>query len=163
MELSVVIPTYQRSAELRRCLDGLAAQTRMPAEVLVMAHDDDARTWEVLSDAPKDLPVRGIPRDSAGVVAALNAALHTAVGELVAITDDDAVARPHWLERLERRFRADARLGGVGGRDMVHDAAGSGVGAEPVVGVIRRYGRVIGNHHLGTGGARRVELLKGVN
>jgi GT2 family glycosyltransferase len=96
-------------------------------------------------------------------VVALNAALQAAAGELVAITDDDAVARPDWLERLERRFQADKRIGGVGGRDVVHDASGSGVGAEQVVGVVRRYGRVIGNHHLGTGGARRVELLKGVN
>src|SRR6266852_7567033 len=137
MELSVVIPTYQRPAELRRCLGGLAAQKRMPAEVLVMAHGDDAPTWEVLGDAPKDLPVRGIPRDAAGVVAALNAALQGAAGELVAITDDYAVARRDWLERLERRFQADVRLGGVGGRDVVHDASGSGVGAAPVVGVIR--------------------------
>src|SRR5437773_9957969 len=104
MELSVVIPTYQRAGELRRCLRGLAAQTRMPAEVLVTARGDDTRSWEVLGDAPQDLPVRGLTRDAAGLVAALNAALCAAAGELVAITDDDAVPRPDWLERLERRF-----------------------------------------------------------
>src|SRR2546421_10109259 len=107
MELSVIVPTYRRPAELRRCLGGLAAQKRLPAEVLVVARGDDARTWEVLGDAPEELPVRGIPVDAAGVVAALNAALQLAAGELVAITDDDAVARPDWLERLERRFQAD--------------------------------------------------------
>jgi cellulose synthase/poly-beta-1,6-N-acetylglucosamine synthase-like glycosyltransferase len=163
MDLSVVVPTYRRPAELRHCLEGLAAQKRLPGEVLVMARGDDAQTWEVLSDAPAALSVRGVRVDAAGVVVALNAALNAAAGDLVAITDDDAVARPDWLERVERYLRADARLGGVGGRDVVHDASGSGVGTEPVVGVIRRYGRVIGNHHLGTGGGRRVELLKGVN
>src|SRR5689334_18557055 len=120
MEPTVIVPTYRRPTELRRCLSGLDDQKRMPAVGLVMTHVDDAPTWEVLGDAPKELPVRGVARDAAGVVVALNTALQAAAGDLVAITDDDAVARPDWIERLEQCFRADSRLGGVGGRDVVH-------------------------------------------
>lgn len=163
LSVSVLVPSYRRPEDLGRCLEGLAAQTRPPDEVLVVVREGDTATWEALDGAPEEVPVRGFAVSEPGVVFALNSAFDTAQSDLVAITDDDAVPRPDWLQRIEAALGADRRLGAVGGRDVVHDEAGSGVGAEPVVGVIRPYGRVVGNHHLGVGGPRRVELLKGVN
>ena len=163
MDLSVVVPTYRRPAELSRCLGGLAAQERQPEEVVIVARGEDAETWRALAGAPATLPVRPLRVGAAGVVRALNAALDVASGDLIAITDDDAVPRPDWLRRLESRFVDDERVGGVGGRDLVHEHGVTRNASVPVVGRVRWYGRVIGNHHLGSGPPRRVELLKGVN
>lgn len=162
-DVSVVVPTYRRPAELRRCLDGLAAQRRPPREVLVVARGDDTPTRDVLSSTQASLPVRAVRVDAPGVIGALNAGLEAAAGELIAITDDDAVPRLDWLARLGACFRDDVRVGGVGGRDIVHERGVALDGARAMVGRVRWYGRVVGNHHLGTGAARRVELLKGVN
>jgi cellulose synthase/poly-beta-1,6-N-acetylglucosamine synthase-like glycosyltransferase len=80
----------------------------------------------------------------------------------VAITDDDAVPRPEWLELIERHMQTDPRVGGVGGRDWVHRPDGVVEGSAETIGRVR-YGRVVGNHHLGAGDPREVDVLKGVN
>jgi hypothetical protein len=59
--------------------------------------------------------------------------------------------------------RADPTLGGVGGRDWVHHNGVLEAGERAVVGRVLWYGRVVGNHHLGIGGAREVDILKGAN
>jgi cellulose synthase/poly-beta-1,6-N-acetylglucosamine synthase-like glycosyltransferase len=98
--------------------------------------------------------------DAPGVTVSLNAGLDAATGDVMAITDDDAVPRADWLARMMRHFERDPQVGGVGGRDWVQ---GEQNGAQTVVGKVRWYGRVIGNHHLGVGESREVDLLKGAN
>lgn len=98
-----------------------------------------------------------------GVVAAMNGGLDTAQGDLIVFTDDDVVPRPDWLERIETHVQVDDRVGGVGGRDWIHTDSGVDTGAASTVGRVRWYGRVIGNHHLGVGGPREVDVLKGAN
>jgi glycosyltransferase involved in cell wall biosynthesis len=98
-----------------------------------------------------------------GQVNALNAGLAAAAGDVVAITDDDAVPRPDWLERIERHFSSDPMVGGVGGRDWVHHGLEVDERSAQLVGKIQWFGRIVGNHHLGTGAARDVDILKGAN
>lgn len=105
--LSVIVPTYRRTMELRRCLVGLEQQRVRPLEVLVVARKSDSATLALLDEYGRttDLPLRILTIDRPGVVAALNLALDNAHGDFVAMTDDDAVPRPDWIERLRRRFR----------------------------------------------------------
>src|SRR5207247_3046342 len=70
---------------------------------------------------------------------------------------------PDWIQRIELHFQRDDELGGVGGRDWVHRAAKVENGAAATVGRVRWYGRVIGNHHVGVGEQREVDVLKGAN
>jgi len=164
MRVSVVVPTWRRPADLSRCLAGLAAQTRTPDEVVVVVRGEDAETWELLRHADHgQLAVRGARVEVSGVVAALDTGLRAAEGDVVAITDDDSVPRPDWLARIERRLRDEPGVGGVGGRDYVHEGGKVLDDGRPEVGRVRWFGRVIGNHHLGVGPARDVDLLKGVN
>ncbi|MFP3693651.1 glycosyltransferase family 2 protein, partial [Burkholderia sp. SIMBA_048] len=60
-------------------------------------------------------------------------------------------------------FSADPRLGGLGGRDWMHLKGSAVYGERPIVGKIARSGKVIGNHHLGAGEAREVDVLKGAH
>jgi hypothetical protein len=99
----------------------------------------------------------------AGGAPAVSAGLAAARGEIVAVTDDDAVPRPDWLAGIVERLEADPGLGGVGGRDWIHRGGEVWEGERTQVGMVRWYGRVVGDHHLGVGGARDVHLLKGVN
>jgi glycosyltransferase involved in cell wall biosynthesis len=163
LRVAVVVPTFRRPDDLRRCLEGLSAQTRPADEVLVVTREEDAETRQALSSQDMPLEVRRVDVFEAGVVAALTAGLDAVRADVVAITDDDAVPAPDWLARIERHFRSDATVAAVGGRDRVHEAGRVLNGARHEVGRVRWYGRVIGNHHLGVGGPRAVELLKGVN
>lgn len=156
MQVSVIVPTYGRPGQLADCLDGLEAQTLQPLKILVVVRKGDRPTKDALA-ARESGRVEAVEVEG-GYVAALNAGLAAAVGEIVAFTDDDAVPRPDWLGKTAEHFLADAGTGGVGGRDLVTDE-------EPtsVVGRVTWYGRVVGNHHRGAGPPRPVDSLKGVN
>ena len=160
MRVSVLVPSYGRPDALRRCLDAIGAQSRLADEVLVGVRADDAPTVAVVEQArAAGLAVRAAVTHEVGVVAAMQAALDAATGDIIALTDDDARPRPDWVAGLLEHFAADARAGGVGGRDWQPTERWD----EPRVGIVQWFGRVIGNHHLGAGPARAVDVLKGAN
>jgi glycosyltransferase involved in cell wall biosynthesis len=169
MLITVLVPTYHRPDDLARCLAALQKQTRLADEVVVVVRDTDAKTWELLDSFPSgSLPLRKVVVTVPGVVLAMNAGLDIAQGDIIALTDDDAAPHNDWLERIEAHFVADEQVGGVGGRDWLylgtelHDAT-SHPGASNVVGRLQWFGNLIGNHHIGEGEPREVDVLKGVN
>jgi len=162
MRASVLIPTYRRPDDLRRCLAGLGAGTRRPDEILVVHRPDDHASAAVVAEFDM-LPVRALPIDRPGQVAAINRGLGYATGDFIALIDDDAIPYPDWLERIERWYAQHPRVGGVGGRDVVHQGPPPPPPSEGRVGLISWYGRMIGNHHIGLGDPRPVHVLKGAN
>jgi glycosyltransferase involved in cell wall biosynthesis len=158
--VSVVVPSYRRPDSLRRCLDGIHAQSRTPDEVVVVRRSDDEATRSVLIE-PRAARLVEVTVEKRGVLAAMLAGVRAARGEIVAFLDDDAVPRSDWLELILRHFE-DQRVGAVGGRDVIHpyDAAAT---LTEEVGRVTNWGKLIGNHHIGKGPARQVMLLKGVN
>jgi glycosyltransferase involved in cell wall biosynthesis len=162
--LSTLIPTYRRPQDLVRCLEALKQQTRPTDELLVVVRDTDAETWAFLEAFKPDLlPLRSVTVSIPGQVAALNAGLAAAKGDIIAITDDDAIPYVDWLERIEAHFLSDDHVGGVGGRDWVYHGQQLEDGKQEVVGRVQWFGRVTANHHLGEGAPREVDILKGVN
>ncbi|MFF6807542.1 glycosyltransferase [Streptomyces sp. NPDC012616] len=103
VRISVLIPTRNRAADLRRCLGGLAeCTTRLPAGVTlhqVIVVDDASTGPDATSPArDSDLPVvllRNPERLGAGASRRLG--VEVADGEVLAFLDDDAVPRGDWL------------------------------------------------------------------
>ena len=85
---TVLIPTYRRPRELRECLDAVLGQTAPPEQVIVIRRDSDKDTARVLS---YENAVEEVVVSQGGTVAALCAGLSHASGDVVAVTDDDAV------------------------------------------------------------------------
>jgi glycosyltransferase involved in cell wall biosynthesis len=164
MKISVVVPTYRRTQDLGRCLAALKKQVRHVDELWVIVRDTDEESHVFLQNFDKEsLPLQIATVTAVGVVAAMNIGLESCTGDIVAFTDDDAGPHPDWLQRIESYFLADPRVAGVGGRDWVYHGTELEDGAEPVVGKLQWFGRLVGNHHIGNGGARDVDVLKGVN
>ncbi|MEG4990040.1 glycosyltransferase [Microcoleus sp. BR0-C5] len=164
LTISVVIPSYRRPKDLARCLDALKKQKRPADEILVVVRDTDTETWTFVQTLnPQFLPLRTATVSLSGVVAAMNAGMDAACGDIIAFTDDDAAPHTDWLERIEAHFLSDTNIGGVGGRDWVYHGTELEEGEREVVGQVQWFGRVIGEHHLGVGEAREVDVLKGVN
>lgn len=169
MKLTVLVPTYRRPDDLARCLKAIQQQTRPADEVLVTVRDIDADTWAFLEAFnPNSLPLRVLTVTVPGVVAAMNLGFESATGDIISVTDDDAAPHPDWLQRIEAHFLADDRLGGLGGRDWMYvngklqDVSGY-PGVSNTVGRVQWFGRMVGNHHIGKGEPRDVDILKGVN
>jgi glycosyltransferase involved in cell wall biosynthesis len=169
-----VVTTYRRTRTLGSCLDGLREQTRPPDDVVVVVHESDDEGAPLVDARARDWrALRRVGVQSPGLVAALNRGLAAASGEIVAFVDDDAVPERDWLARLLDRYAHDARIAAVGGRDIIsqngriRERRDEGIAVRhlgpPHVGRIQWFGRQLGNHHIGTGGARDVDVLKGVN
>jgi glycosyltransferase involved in cell wall biosynthesis/GT2 family glycosyltransferase len=163
---SVVVPTYRRPEALRRCLDGLASQSIEPAQMIVVRRAGDDGSEAVMAEWRHPALV-DVVVDETGVLAAMEYGVRAADAKIIAFIDDDAVPRSDWLSRLVRHFD-DPGVGGVGGRDVIC-RPGSGPASrdavydhvlEHDVGRITRWGKLIGNHHRGTGEAREVMVLK---
>ncbi len=164
MKMNVIVPTYRRPKDLERCLEALKKQTRPADEVLVVVRDTDSETWQFLETFNHNpLPLRILTVIKPGAIPAMNVGLDAASGDIISFTDDDAAAHPDWLARIESYFLSDSRIGGVGGRDFVYHGDQFKEGAQEVVGKLEWFGRTIGNHDLGVGEVREVDILKGVN
>ena len=118
MQFSVVIPTYNRAAELEQTLASLAAINHPGSwEVIVVDNNSRDATPQVVAVASANFPtaLRYIFEPRAGRSAALNAGIAAAKGEIIANTDDDVRFDPDWLQQAE-----EALIGGqcdfVGGK-----------------------------------------------
>jgi glycosyltransferase involved in cell wall biosynthesis len=164
MRVSVVVPTYMRPQSLARCLDALERQQYPAAEILVAVRVADTASQEVVRARAQ--PVKLVLVERPGVVAAMNTGIDLSSGDVVALTDDDAAPHRDWLARMVAVYENDerAQVAAVGGRDWVHTKQGRLIDdSAQTVGKVSWFGRVTGNHHLGVGPSRDVEVLKGVN
>lgn len=164
LALGVAIPTYQRPDDVLRCLQGLARQQRLPDDVLVTVRDVDTETRRVLaSQSGLPFPLRIVELATPGLVAARNAALDACRTDLLAFLDDDTVPHPDWAKRVLHHFENDPKLGGLGGKDRLHDGAAFNENLSDRVGQVQWFGRVVADHHLGHGAPRDVQMVKGAN
>ena len=115
--VSVVIPTYNRRAQLAQALDGLAKQDPVDGgfEVIVVSDGSTDGTDEFLGSTSLPLPVQAIRQPNAGPAAARNRGIDTAEGELVVFIDDDVVPEPGFLAaHLARHDHPDDDLVVIG-------------------------------------------------
>ncbi len=123
--LSVVVPTYQRRAAVRRLLDHLARQT-LPAhdyEVIISIDGSDDGTREMANRFPAPYALRVLWQPHSGRAAACNAGIRAACGEVVVLLDDDMAPAPGCLSAHLAAHADGARRGVLGAVPI--DANGS--------------------------------------
>jgi glycosyltransferase involved in cell wall biosynthesis len=167
MKLSVIIPSFNRPSDLRRCLAAIALQNRVADEVLVVGRHGDTETSDIVSAVRFRLPtLRLVGVSEPGLIAALNCGLDSATGDVLAMTDDDAEPQFDWLNRISASF-GDPSVGAAGGRDWIqlpNKPALFKPAPVSTIGVLTWYGAHYGNHHCPLQGHRKkVMFLKGVN
>jgi len=123
--VSFVIPTYARPERLRECLAALARQT-MAADTFEIVVVDDGSPQPVVSPegtTPAGPTIRIIRQQNAGPSAARNRGVAEARGELIALTDDDCLPTPTWLESLVAAHRKcpDSLVGGITFNGLTND------------------------------------------
>ena len=116
IEISVVIPTYNRIDVLRRVIPSLLQQDVDAArcEIIVADSNSTDGTAEYLREVASEAPrVRHLPGAYSGRAAARNAGIKAASGTIVLFNDSDIIASSDLLARhLERH--ANARCAVVG-------------------------------------------------
>jgi glycosyltransferase involved in cell wall biosynthesis len=101
MRVSVVIPTYNRAEGLRLCLRSLEAQTIPTSRFEVVVVDDGSAdgTLKMLHGLETRLDLRVVAVEHLGPSHARNCGINAARYEILALTEDDVVVSPRWLER----------------------------------------------------------------
>jgi GT2 family glycosyltransferase len=102
LDVSVVIPTYNRPDRLVRCLRALAAQDypRERFEVLVVDDGGTAPLAPIVDQFRDTLTVTLVAQSNTGPARARNHGAARARGRWLAFTDDDCAPRRDWLTRL---------------------------------------------------------------
>lgn len=108
MKVSLVFTVLNEAVSLPALLDSIAAQTRLPDEVVVCDGGSVDETVALLR-AEVRFPVRVIVALGANISQGRNRAIAAAQHELVACTDAGVRLDPHWLEHIARPID-DSRL-----------------------------------------------------
>lgn len=164
--LSVVIPSYKRPVKLKICLTHLLDQAYSPYEIIVVLREIDTESIEVVNDFKKVIPnLKLVFVQKVGVIFAENEGLKNVTGDIVCFIDDDGYAPKEWLFKIDHFFRTHPEALAYGGSDIIksepwtyHDFIVSEVG------IIKWYGKIVGNHHRkALFKLRNADVLKGVN
>jgi glycosyltransferase involved in cell wall biosynthesis len=111
MLITVVIPTYRRTALLNRCIKALFEQRfdNTQFEIIVVSDGPDAETQNILNNwCGYNLPVlRFMPlSQKKGPAAARNHGWQNASGQIIAFTDDDCIPDNNWLSEIAKHCHA---------------------------------------------------------
>lgn len=117
--VSVIVPTYNRAKLLSRTLDALHAQTFRSYEILVV---DDGSTDDTPGVVSRYGGVRYFRQPNKGPAAARNLAIQNARGQWIAMTDDDTIPQPTWLEAFARALESNPDWVGAEGSTHCPDA-----------------------------------------
>lgn len=103
MEISVIIPTYNRVETLPRALESVLAQSLSPNEILVVddGSDDDTR-YLIEKRYPQ---CRYIRQHNQGVSSARNLGIREARNEWIALLDSDDSWQPKKLQRQQQALQ----------------------------------------------------------
>lgn len=128
--ITIVIPTVDRPALLKRAIESALAQEGVRFEVLVV--DDGGGAGLELARSYARADVRGISSERQGQVPARRLAVRTAKGDRIAfLDDDDWWEAPDHLARLAGAMPAEPALAYASGAVVVEDEALNAVETMP--------------------------------
>lgn len=101
VSISIVIPAYNESENLRVCLDSIAAQIVRPYEVIVVDNNSMDDTAAVAQSYPF---VRVVTEKRQGIVHARNAGFDVAGGDVIGRIDSDTMLPDYWVETITKFY-----------------------------------------------------------
>jgi cellulose synthase/poly-beta-1,6-N-acetylglucosamine synthase-like glycosyltransferase len=117
--ISVVIPTLNRSEKLSKCLDSLFDQSypKNRYEIIVGNGSSKDNTEYVLAEYQKKAPCNfsWFTQEHAGISHARNLCISKSKGDIICFIDDDCIAEKNWITNIVGGF-SDDTIGAVGGK-----------------------------------------------
>jgi GT2 family glycosyltransferase len=117
-QLSLIVCTVDRPADLARCVASLLPFQEAGAEIVVVNNGPSSSAVEEIATSHGARVITELRR---GLSCARNAGIRAATGAILAFLDDDAQADPEWIPRLLAPFadpRVLAVVGSVGAQTV---------------------------------------------
>ncbi len=119
MFLSIVIPTYNRVDDLKRCIESVFKQVRLPDEVIVVDGGDDI----LINHVNELFPSIRLIKSKRGLTVQRNTGIDnlSADSDVVLFLDDDIVLEESFTDRIIECYEKDKNLkiGGVDGFPII--------------------------------------------
>jgi len=113
--IAFVICTKDREADLRRCIDTIATQTRMPEQLVIVDSGSDGAEAVVRAFEAAHPEVRvDYLRSEPSLTRQRNIGIDRVHCDVIAFIDDDVLLEPAYLAEIERAFRAPGNEAIVG-------------------------------------------------
>jgi GT2 family glycosyltransferase len=112
--VSVIVCSYNGGRTLEQCVRSLLALDYPDFEIIVVNDGSTDDSQAILERFPQ---VRAIHQANQGLSVARNVGLQVATGEIIAYTDSDCFADPHWLTHLVYAFQ-HTEAAAVGGPNI---------------------------------------------
>jgi glycosyltransferase involved in cell wall biosynthesis len=112
LEISVIIPTFNRGSRLRECLHALTKQTFSSFEVIVVVDGSTDNTIELLKSLDASFLLTVIHQENSGQNIARNTGVKNAKGRYCLFIDDDILTDP---DLVLEHFKVQRETGGVVG------------------------------------------------
>ncbi|MHC4261463.1 MAG: PIG-L family deacetylase, partial [Planctomycetota bacterium] len=104
---TAVISTWNKVEDVCANLDGIRAQTRPFAEVVVVDNCSSDATVATIRERYPEVRVVVMPHSAYGACETFNIGFACVTTPLLAILDDDVVLPPEWLEKTTQRMMAE--------------------------------------------------------
>lgn len=120
--VSVVVSSYRRPAALTACVHSILDSQLRPSEIIIIGRHGDRETEQAVSlldtFTEDSTTLRSAWVTVPGHIPPVETGARMALGNIVAIVDDDVTVHSDWLARLVADF-SDPTIGVVGGRAAV--------------------------------------------
>jgi len=122
VDISIIIPTYNRKLKLKACLDSLFAQSypRDAFEIIVIDDGSVDGTADTLCALSKINPnLRYFIQNHSGPAVARNLGIRNARSEIVGFTDSDCVLDKDWVKNMVQAHSLEKHIAAIGGSTEV--------------------------------------------
>jgi len=118
--VSVVVPTFNRSGNLKNALNSFIKQksNNFEFEILVVDNGSTDDTRQVIERFTQNnnVAIRYFLETRQGLHYARNTGIKNARGDIIVFGDDDIIAQEGWLQALVKPFLRDPKVGITGGK-----------------------------------------------
>lgn len=115
--ISVIIPAFNATATIGKCLIGLKKQTLKPKEIIIVDDGSSDDLESVVKKLKLQFHIRNLTllkQNHKGVSEARNLGAKKASGEILAFIDSDCIPGKNWLKNINNAL-SDHEIGAVGG------------------------------------------------
>ncbi len=102
--ITIVIPAYNESGNIKSCLDAIASQIDMPDAVIVV---DNNSTDDTVAIAKRYPFVTILHEHTQGIVFARNAGFNATTTDVIARIDADTIIEHDWVKRLRSFYETE--------------------------------------------------------
>jgi len=120
VNVSIIIPTKNRSKDLEGLLKLLFGQTTLSKEIIVVDDSTNEKTKELVGDIRKKFVVKGVEIKyvrgmGGGIAQARNIGFSHSTGEICLFLDDDIIINTRYIEEILKVYEIFPNALGVGG------------------------------------------------